>query len=196
MPLPTVTCPNCRVVMSMDLMLTEDAPRDALHAIIDAHPAGNTFIKPLLRYVGLFAPEKSQLNHRRMAALINELVPSIRAAQVERNGRTWACPIAYWQMGFEQVLAQRDAGQLRLPLKSHGYLFEVLAGMANRAEGAAEKKTESQRAGHAGQGSTAERRETGTVTTGPVVLNAALPKQKMPDHVLAALKELTTNKKS
>ena len=195
MPLPTVSCPNCRAVMSFDLLLTDDAPREALAAIVAAHPAGKTFVKPLLRYVGLFAPEKSQMNHRRMAALILELVPGISAAQIERNGRSWACPIAYWQMAFEQVLAQRDAGQLRLPLKSHGYLYEVLVGFATRDEGKKEQRLEDQRAGVAGAGLSPSRQAaTSTSSGGPVLLNAALKKTEMPQSVRDALAKVRKQK--
>lgn len=152
MPLPQLCCPNCRAVMSLDVLLADDAPREALNAIVEAHPAGDSFIKPLLRYIGLFAPAKSQMSHSRIAALVNELAPMIRAAQIERNGRTWVCPIDYWRQGFEQMLAQRDQGRLNLPLKSHGYLLEVLAGMADKAEARTESHTEQQRQGHAGLG--------------------------------------------
>lgn len=152
MPLPQICCPNCRAVMSLDVVFADDAPREALNAIVDAHPAGETFVKPLLRYIGLFAPAKSQMSHTRIAALVNELAPMIRSAQIERNGRTWACPIDYWRQGFEQMLSQRDQGRLKLPLKSHGYLLEVLAGFADKAESRAESHTEHQRQGHSGLG--------------------------------------------
>lgn len=152
MPLPQVCCPNCRAVMSMDILFAEDAPREALNAIVAAHPAGDSFIRPLLRYVGLFAPAKSQMSHARVATLINELVPMIRTAQFERNGRTWVCPIEYWRQGFEHMLALRDQQRLNLPLKSHGYLIEVLAGLIDKVEARAETHTERQRQGHAGLG--------------------------------------------
>lgn len=152
MPLPQVCCPNCRAVMSMDVLFAEDAPREALNAIIDAHPAGDSFVKPLLRYIGLFAPAKSQMSHSRVASLVSELAPMIRAAQIERHGRTWVCPIEYWRQGFEHMLAQRDQGRLTLPLKSHGYLFEVLAGLSDKTESRTESHTERQRQGHAGLG--------------------------------------------
>lgn len=138
--------------MSLDVVLTDDAPREALAAIIDAHPAGDSFVKPMLRYVGLFAPAKSQMSHSRMAALIRELAPMIRAAQFERNGRAWVCPVEYWRQGFEHMVAMRDDGRLNLPLKSHGYLFEVLTGLIDRVESRAETQTERQRQGHSGLG--------------------------------------------
>ncbi|PVX80028.1 hypothetical protein [Paraburkholderia unamae] len=152
MPMPLFSCPNCRASMSLDVVLADDAPRDALAAIIEVHPAGDSFVKPMLRYVGLFAPPKSQMSHSRMATLIRELAPLIRAAQFERNGRTWVCPIEYWRQGFEHMIVMRDDGRLNLPLKSHGYLFEVLAGLIDRVESRAESLTERQRQGHAGLG--------------------------------------------
>lgn len=152
MPMPLVSCPVCRAQMSLDVLFAEDAPREALNAIVEAHPAGETFVKPLLRYVGLFAPAKSQMSHSRIASLVKELAPMIHAAQIERGGRIWPCPIDYWSRGFEQMLALRDLGRLNLPLKSHGYLLEVLAGFSEKSEAKAESKTERQRQGHAGLG--------------------------------------------
>jgi hypothetical protein len=170
MPLPQLCCPNCRAVMSLDILLAEDAPREALNAIVDAHPAGDSFVKPLLRYVGLFAPAKSQMSHTRIAALVNELAPMIRSAQIERNGRTWVCPIEYWRQGFEHMLAQRDQGRLNLPLKSHGYLLEVLAGIADKAEARIETHTERQRQGHSGLGTPEARASPAPI---PAVIAAA-----------------------
>lgn len=152
MPLPQVCCPNCRAVMSLDILLAEDAPREALNAIVAVHPAGDSFVLPLLRYVGLFAPVKSQMSHSRVATLVNELAPMIRAAQFQRTGRTWVCPIDTWRAGFEHMLTARDEGRLNLPLKSHGYLLEVLAGLIDRAESRVEMQTERQRQGHSGLG--------------------------------------------
>ncbi|MGS0980617.1 hypothetical protein [Burkholderia glumae] len=143
--------------MSLDVLLAEDAPREALNAIVAAHPAGETFVKPLLRYVGLFAPAKSQMSHSRIAALVNEIAPMIRTAQIERSGRVWPAPLDYWMRGFEQMLALRDLARLNLPLKSHGYLLEVIAGFTEKAEARREIHTEHQRQGHAGLGTPAAR---------------------------------------
>ncbi len=172
MPLPQVCCPNCRAVMSMDILFAEDAPREALNAIVAAHPAGESFIRPLLRYVGLFAPAKSQMSHARVASLVNELAPMIRTAQFERNGRTWACQIDYWRQGFEHMLALRDQQRLNLPLKSHGYLLEVLAGLIDKVEARAESHTERQRQGHAGLG-TPEARAVPAPAQAPAVVAPA-----------------------
>lgn len=193
MPLPPLCCPNCRAVMSLDVVLADDAPREALNAIVGAHPAGDSFIKPLLRYIGLFAPAKSQMSHARIAALVNELAPMIRAARIERNGRTWACPIDYWRQGFDHMLAQRDQGRLTLPLKSHGYLLEVLAGLSDRAESQAETHIERQRQGHAGLG-TSEARVSPTTAAQPAIAAADTGRRQvtpMIEESLSTLRRLT-----
>ena len=79
MPLPEITCPNCRVRMSLDVVLADDSMRDIVLALTDIHPAGDAFIKPLLRYLSLFAPRKSQMAWGRMVTLIRELEPEMRA---------------------------------------------------------------------------------------------------------------------
>lgn len=127
MPLPTVKCPVCNSMMSLDVLLADDAPREALLAIINIHPQGDKFIKPLLHYIGLFAPSKSQMSHSRIAALIDELTPWVQSGRIERNGMIHVAPLDYWIDALNVVLAARNAGTLSTPLKSHGYLLEVIA---------------------------------------------------------------------
>lgn len=191
MPLPQLCCPNCRAVMSLDVLLADDAPREALNAIVEAHPAGESFIKPLLRYIGLFAPAKSQMSHSRIASLINELAPSIRAAQIERNGRTWACPIDYWRQGFEHMLSQRDQGRLVLPLKSHGYLFEVLVGLVDKAESRAESHVERQRQGHAGLGTPEAGSSPLVALPAPARTDAERQRTQSVDEAITAIRRIT-----
>jgi len=173
MPLPTVTCPNCRVSASLDVFLSEDSVRAALDAVIDAHPAGQTLIKPMLRYIGLFAPAKSRMAYGRLANLIGEISPAMRAAQITRNGRLWPAPLPYWQAAFETVLNAAHQGSLALPLKSHGYLLEVIARMSSKGEAKAETLREQQRAGHAGVGAPPERAQQAVVSSEPT--RAAMP---------------------
>jgi hypothetical protein len=44
------------------------------------------------------------------------------------------------------MISKRD--KLTLPLKSHGYLLEIIAGYGNKAEAKAEAQTEARRGGH------------------------------------------------
>jgi len=167
MPLPTVTCPNCRVSASLDVFLSEDSVRAALDAVIDAHPAGQTLIKPMLRYIGLFAPAKTRMAYSRLASLIGEISPAMRSAQISRNGRTWPAPMPYWQTAFETVLNAAHQGGLSLPLKSHGYLLEVIARMSSKEQAKTETLREQQRAGHAGVGTSPERAQAAVVLSEP-----------------------------
>jgi len=189
MPLPSVTCPNCRATASLDVFLSEDSVRDALDAVIAAHPAGETLIKPMLRYVGLFAPAKSRMAYSRLASLIGEITPAMRAAEIERNGRRWPAPLAYWQSAFETVLNAAHQGGLSLPLKSHGYLLEIIARMSSKSEAKTETKREQQRAGHAGVGSSPERAQAAVVVAEP-------QRTAMPGEVRANLHALKTKLQS
>lgn len=187
MPLPTITCPNCRATANLDVFLADDSVRDALDAVINAHPAGDMLIKPMLRYIGLFAPAKSKMAYSRMAALIAEIAPAMRAGQIERGGRVWPAPMEYWRQGFEAVLSQAHAGGLVLPLKSHGYLLEILARLSSKDEGKKERGLEQQRAGHAGVGTAPARSQQAVIHKEP--------RPHMPAAVRETLRAITrTNK--
>ena len=157
-----LTCPACNALFTLDAALQGDAAREAVLTAL-ALPA--PLAKLLVRYLACFAPAKRQLSWDRVAALLGELAGPIAAAQVERNGRTWAAPIGYWQMGLETVLQARDGGKLTLPLKSHGYLFEVIAGLSGKAEALAESADHKRRAGTVSVGTHASH----AVVTPPVV---------------------------
>jgi hypothetical protein len=196
MPLPEVCCPNCRARMSLDVVLADDGVRDMLMALTEVHPAGDTFIKPLMRYIGLFAPKKTQMTHARMAGLIRELEPELRDAQVKRDGTVYAAPMELWASAFGYAVEMAHQGRLELPLKSHGWLRAVIASQAARAAGQAESATEAQRRGIAGTGTPDARREAPTTRAGPIVLNANLPKREMPNEVREAVKRLKTGRTS
>jgi hypothetical protein len=104
----------------------------------------------------LFAPAKQRLRWGRVESLLAELLAMIESGRIERNGRVWPVPLDYWQMAIEAVLANTH---LRRPLKSHGYLLEILAGLADKAEAKAEIRTEQARQGHAGTGGAEQRAE-------------------------------------
>lgn len=138
-----LTCPACGAEMTLDVAVAHEGARAATLTALELPAALG---KQLIAYVSLFRPPKRQLSHDRLAAILGELLPMIQSAQIERNGRTWPAPIEYWRAGIEAMLAKRDADRLQLPLKSHGYLLEIIAGMANAAEGKAETKRETERA--------------------------------------------------
>lgn len=138
-----ITCPACGAEMTLDVAIAHEGARAAT---LTALELPERLGKALIAYVSLFRPPKRQLSHDRLAALLGELLPLIQAAQIERNGRAWPAPIDYWRAAIETMLAKRDAGRLQLPLRSHGYLLEIIAGIASDAEGRMEKQREQARA--------------------------------------------------
>jgi hypothetical protein len=138
-----ITCPACGAVASLDAVLAHDAARAALVRALDHTPLG----RRLVRYLALFRPAKRALSWERTAQILTELLDMVEAARITRDGRVWPAPPAYWEAALDEILARRDAGQLRTPLKSHGYLLEIIAGLGNRAEAQAERGREDRAAG-------------------------------------------------
>jgi hypothetical protein len=98
----------------------------------------------VLAYMDLFRPASGRsIKADKLLRLIQELREQVESGRVERGGRQWVVPLEIWRQALEQVLARRD--QLTLPLKGHGYLFEIVAGMASKAEGKAETDREAER---------------------------------------------------
>lgn len=135
-----LTCPNCYETLSLAALIEHDAAREAIKLALEfPAPLG----KQLLQYASLFKPAQRALSMDRFASILNELLPMIHAAQIERNGRAWPAPQAYWTQGFESILQSRN--KLTLPLKSHGYLLEIISGFANKAEGKLESQSDAGR---------------------------------------------------
>lgn len=137
-------CPNCDARFSLDALLGAEAESAAARvALMRAFALSGEIGRALVRYLGLFRPNKNELSMKRVAALLDQLLPDIEAGRIERAGRTWPAPHAAWIAAIEQMCAKREA--LRLPLQGHGYLYEIIAGAANRGEAAAERAVEQAR---------------------------------------------------
>ena len=182
MTMPEFHCPVCRNPLTWDVVFAHEGVREAMLALVDAHPDARNLLRPMLGYIGLFAPVKTTMRYERIASLAAELTGMIRTARVERGGQTHVAPVGYWQQAFEDIIARHHAGALRVPLGSHGYLLEIIIGYASKAEAASETKLEQQRAGQAGAGRNPGRPDPAS-TSGPVRLDAALTKGQMPEHV-------------
>lgn len=121
MPLPGV-CPACGATFSLEQALADGEARAALGAALMVPPEIGARV---VRYLGLHAPAGRRLQWPKLTRLIVELTERIQAAGVSRRGVTHACPLATWAAALNEVLTQRDAGALTLPLKGHGYLDEI-----------------------------------------------------------------------
>jgi hypothetical protein len=134
-----LTCPGCGALGSIE-QFTADREARAFMATLVKLPAG--LGEPVLNYLSLFRPPKRALAWSRARRLLVELAPLMEAAAVRRHGRDWRVTPDMWRRGIEQMLERRDT--LTLPLKSHGYLLEIVAGLASKAEGDVETQKEAQ----------------------------------------------------
>ncbi|MDA5607038.1 hypothetical protein [Pasteurella multocida] len=117
-----VKCSACGAVYSLDALVANQAASDALNAALLVN---GELGKALIGYLGLFRPLKSSLTFERVATLLNELTPMIQTGKISRDGREYAAPAEAWIYAINQMLATRQT--LKLPMKSHGYLLEIIA---------------------------------------------------------------------
>ena len=96
----------------------------------------------VLRYCTLFAPPKTRLTLPKQVKLLLQLLPDLERGAIAFKGRDWAAPLPAWALGMEQMLQARDAGRLALPMFGHGYLYAILAGMADKQEGKVEQQSD------------------------------------------------------
>ena len=137
-----LSCPACQAETSLDVLIGREADARALGELLAANlPLGGLVVS----YLALFRPPKRRLSIARALGLFAELQADVQRGAINRKGRDWPAPAAVWRAAIEQVLAARDRGTLTTPLTSHGYLYEVVAGLADKAEGLAEREAEAAR---------------------------------------------------
>ena len=119
-----IKCPNCGAVHSLDSLINDADASAVLKAVLEMDVELG---KAAIRYIGLFRPAKSQLSWARTAKLLNELLPMIKAQEAARDGVCFPAPTEAWIHGFNETVNARDQGRLKLPLKSHGYLLEIIS---------------------------------------------------------------------
>ena len=119
-----IKCPNCGAVHSLDSLINDAEASAVLRAVLEMDAELG---KAAIRYIGLFRPAKSQLSWARTAKLLNELLPMIKAQEAARDGVCFPAPVEAWIHGFNETVNARDQGRLKLPLKSHGYLLEIVS---------------------------------------------------------------------
>lgn len=133
-------CPECGFQGDLIAFVVDVEARQAIAEALRLAPQ----LEPLiLRYLGLFRPESRTLALHKAVRLLKELADAIAAGKITRHGRSWAAPLSVWKESLETMLDARN--RLTLPLKSHGYLFEIVAGLSDKIEGAAERKVETER---------------------------------------------------
>jgi len=131
-----LVCPCCAAEFPLEAAMSDVSARQAIARAFSLTPIGDV----LLPYVGLFKPAKQALKMPALVRILDELLVDIKAGQITRGGTIYPAPQEYWRSAIETMLASRD--KLSLPLKSHGYLYEIIASFGNRAAAAQERKSE------------------------------------------------------
>jgi len=131
-----ITCPTC--ASPFELMAgIEDADGRRWCALICELP--QNVIKPLIGYLRLFKPDKQGLRWSRMLKLTQELAPMIKNAEIKFNHNTYTAPAELWAT-MMIALVDTPPATLRLPLKTNGYLFSMIAGSAEKDAATTESK--------------------------------------------------------
>jgi hypothetical protein len=144
-------CPACGATCSLDALLGHS---DASQAFVASLNMNGDLAKPLIKYLAMFRSENRDLTFERTAKLLNEITPDILAKQISRNRVNFPAPQAAWIWAINTMLERRDQGKLQLPLKNHGYLYEVISSFkpenapvpTERRAAAPQAKTEAERA--------------------------------------------------
>lgn len=117
-------CPVCGTTLSLDALIAHDGARDALVTVFKlSDPLGRS----ILHYLSLFRPQQRDLSMDRVAKLLAELLPDIQAQRISRSRQIYDAPHEAWMWAIEQAVTARNEGRLILPLKGHGWLYEVIS---------------------------------------------------------------------
>lgn len=133
-----VTCTACGARHSLDALLAANCASEAMRALAVITPLG----RKMVSYLALFRPEKRSLTWERVNTLVEQIAPAIVSGRAQHAGHSYAAPEDVWCAAIDAVLAARDAGTLRTPLKSHGYLLSIIATAAEKAQARSEAQAE------------------------------------------------------
>lgn len=134
-----LSCPVCGTELDMAALFAHEADQRALARLASVSiPLGAR----VLQYITLFTPPKTRLTAAKKIKLLLQLLPDLERGTIQHKGREWQAPHVAWAAAIDQMLDARAAGRLELPMKGHGYLYAVIAGMANQHEAAAEARRE------------------------------------------------------
>jgi len=122
-----VCCPNCATRFPL-IAGMNDADARRVAGLMGSVPP--KLAPLLLEYLAMFKPPKSGLTWGRTHKLLAEVTACVVNAEVMRNGVVWPAPVEAWQAALQEMIDRRH--KFVLPLKNHGYLFEILAGAAEK----------------------------------------------------------------
>lgn len=135
-----VTCPSCNDSFPIVAGFLEPDGKRFGMLLAGMEPALG---RATVEYLGLFTPGKQKLRLAKAVKLVAALDALVREGRVcrdERAGVQRPATVSHWVAGIEQMLEQR--AKLTLPLLNHHYLRAIVFGIADQADGAAERARE------------------------------------------------------
>ncbi|PHS48773.1 MAG: hypothetical protein COB05_04490 [Marinobacter sp.] len=112
-------CPVCHSHLHLDALIQDEAGSELLGVLAGL---GRPLARPLVQYLALFRPAKSDLSNARALKLAQETL-----AIADRDSL-----VAALQDTVRSIQEKRQRGQVQ-PLKNHNYLKQVLASVAPEA---------------------------------------------------------------
>ncbi|MDX1755865.1 MAG: hypothetical protein R3175_07400 [Marinobacter sp.] len=113
-------CPVCHSHIQLEALIQDDAGSELLGLLSGL---GRPLARPLVQYLGLFRPAKSDLNNARALKLAQETLDI-----ADRDSL-----VAALNDTVRSIHEKRQRGQVQ-PLKNHNYLKQVLASVAPEAK--------------------------------------------------------------
>jgi len=117
-------CPCCGASFSLEVLVAHEGARDALKNVFLLSGELGT---ETIRYLALFRPAERDLSMDRLARLLSQVIPDMRAGTITRRGQVFDAPPAAWVWAMRQALSARETGRLKTPLNSHGWLYEAIS---------------------------------------------------------------------
>ena len=151
-----ITCSACGSQMSLDVAIAHIAARAAVRRCLES--MGEVGLG-LMSYIALHRSRSRQLTWEKSAKLLDEILSMIDQGWIERNHDRHAVNAALWIAAFAEV---KDASTktLTLPLDGHGYLLQVLASLATKANAAKDREQEALARGETPNGRSAAHQTT------------------------------------
>lgn len=134
-----LVCPHCQGQFELAAALELQAARGAL---VSAMALSGELGRLMAHYIGMFKPPQKALSLDRAERLLAEITPQIEGGVVMRRGAELPAPRELWIAALKTMIEQRDSGKLELPLKTHGYLLEIVASTAQRGAARQEREVE------------------------------------------------------
>lgn len=132
-----LTCRSCGATGSAEAVFGDADAAEALRLAGELDPV---IARAVWHYLALHRPAQRALSWARTEKLLREIHELVSQPTIRRHHRDWSVLPAMWREAMEQMQGQRD--KLTLPLKGHGYLLEIVAGLADKQEAGAERARE------------------------------------------------------